>query len=149
MKNPVQKSNYSKVALHTGAPAGTVADVSPGDPVKYGEYLVRVGHCMECHTKDKDGRPDLANQMGAGGRKFPNPRGDNVSSNITQDRETGIGAWTDAQIARAITKGIRANDAQMRPPMCFACYGKMTPADIGAMIAHLRTVKPVKNDVLQ
>ncbi len=149
VKNQVKKSDYSKEKLQAGVPAGVVPDTAPNDQLKYGEYLVRVGHCMECHTKDKDGHPDLANQMGAGGKQFPNPRGLNVSANITQDKETGIGGWTDAQIIRAITKGIRANDAQMRPPMCFACYDRMTPSDLGAIVAYLRTIKPVRNDVLQ
>jgi mono/diheme cytochrome c family protein len=146
VKNRVKKSVY-RIPLRPGEPAGKVADIPRSDKVKFGAYLVTIGHCMECHSPMVKGRVDYHKQMGAGGRKFPGPWGMNIARNITQDKETGIGAYTDAQIKVAIAKGVKADGVRMRPPMCFGCYAKMSDGDLDAMIAFLRTVKPIKNDV--
>ena len=147
VSNKVTKSVYN-TPLRPTPPAGAVADTSQADKLKYGEYLAQVGHCMECHTPQVRGVQDMVNAMGSGGRKFAGPWGETISANITPDSATGLGRWTDAQITRTLTKGISANDAQLRPPMCFSCYDKMTPDDVGAIVAFLRTIKPVAHDVL-
>ena len=67
-----------------------------------GEYLVRAGGCVSCHTADP-ARPF------AGGRPIATPFGNVYAPNITSDRETGIGAWTDAQFVRAMREGIGRN----------------------------------------
>ncbi len=148
VKNQVQKSVY-KIPLRAGEPTGAVANTPQTGKVKYGEYLARVGHCMDCHTPMTKGQLELATKLGAGGRKFEGPWGEAIAANITPDRETGIGGWSDEHITRAITKGVRANDVKMRPPMCYNCYDKMTASDIGAIAAYLRSTTPVKNDVLK
>jgi len=111
------------------------------DPVKRGWYLAQIGHCMDCHTpKTPDGSgPDLA-RLGAGGRPVIGLAGQVPSSNITSDREHGIGGWTDEQIIRAITRGIAANGRPLLPPMPFANYAQMTSQDLTDLIAYLRTV---------
>ncbi|MDA0652327.1 MAG: c-type cytochrome [Proteobacteria bacterium] len=106
-----------------------------------------MGHCMECHTPMVKGHPDLKKRLGAGGREFKGPWGEVKSANITQDKATGIGGWTDAQIKRAITKGVRHDGTKLRPPMCYRCYTTMTAADIDAVISYLRTVKPIRNEL--
>jgi len=146
VKHKVRKSVY-RIPLHAGKPVGHVPDVSPADKVAYGEYQVRIGHCMECHTPMVKGHPDLKKRLGAGGRSFEGPWGETISANITQDKTTGIGGWTDAQIKRAITHGIDNRGTKLRPPMCYRCYVAMTPADMDAVVSYLRTVKPVSNDV--
>ena len=93
------------------------------------------------------GHPDLKKRLGAGGREFKGPWGEVKSANITQDKATGIGGWTDAQIKRAITKGVRHDGTKLRPPMCYRCYTTMTAADIDAVISYLRTVKPIRNEL--
>jgi len=108
--------------------------------VKKGFYLVTIAHCMECHTPMGPKGREFATKLGTGGFKFPGPWGVSVSRNITQHKTKGIGAWTDAQIKRAITKGISKDASKLLPPMAFHSYAKLTPADLDAVVAYLRTV---------
>ncbi|MEO7057739.1 MAG: hypothetical protein ABI281_05315, partial [Caldimonas sp.] len=78
-----------------------------------GEYLATIGHCLECHTPVKDGVSQFESALGAGGRPFmpsfvkglPEAWKGAVSRNLTADRERGLGAWSDAEIKRAISQG--------------------------------------------
>jgi hypothetical protein len=83
---------------------------------------------------------DFAGAYGKGGFEFPGPWGVSVSRNITSSKTAGIGAWTDDEIKRAITKGIRRDGSPLKPPMGFAFYANMTDADLDALVAYLRTV---------
>jgi mono/diheme cytochrome c family protein len=126
-------------------PAG--ADTPPSeadlrDPVKRGFYLVTIGHCMECHTPVANGHRDFAGSLGRGGPTFRGPWGESVSRNITSHKEKGIGAWSDAEIKRAITQGVRQDGSRLKPPMGFDWYARMTDEDLTAMVAYLRTVPP-------
>jgi mono/diheme cytochrome c family protein len=114
------------------------------NPVRRGFYLATIGHCMECHTPFVKGQQDFAHSMGKGGREFPGPWGKSISRNITSDKEAGIGAWTDAQIKTAITKGIDKDGKHLHPPMGYGYYAHMTDSDLGDLIAYLRTVPPLK-----
>jgi mono/diheme cytochrome c family protein len=109
------------------------------DPVKRGFYLVTIGHCMECHTPLVRGKRDW-NALGTGGEKFEGPWGVTVSRNITQHKEIGIGAWSDDEIKRAITQGVRKDGTRLRPPMGFDWYARMSPEDLDAIVKYLRTV---------
>ena len=80
----------------------------------------------------------------AGGRAFPIPFGTVYSTNITQDKETGLGDWTDQQIHDAMTKGIRRDGSRILPVMPYEKYSGMAQADLRALIAYLRTIKAVK-----
>ncbi len=118
------------------------SDADMTDKVKKGFYLATIGHCFECHTPlGPKGRED-ATSYGKGGREFPGPWGVSVSRNITSDKEKGIGAWTDDEIKQAITKGLRKDGTHLKPPMGFEFYANMTPADLDALVAYLRTVPP-------
>ncbi len=144
VKHATPKSVYC-IPLHAQKPPGHVADISPSDKVRYGDYLVRIGHCMECHTPLARGRL-VASMEGSGGRSFKGPWGEAISANITPDKETGLGNWTDAQIKTAIQKGKRHDGSKLRPPMCFRCYDKMNDGDLDAVIASLRAMKPIKKN---
>jgi mono/diheme cytochrome c family protein len=119
------------------------------DPVRRGAYLVTIGHCMECHSPFEKGRSDYG-KLGKGGREFsprevhglPSNWKGSVARNITSHRTAGIGAWSDAEIKRAITKGISRDGRKLQPPMAFAYYDRMTEADLNAVVAYLRTVTP-------
>ena len=102
-----------------------------------GEYLVRVGGCITCHTADP-ARPF------AGGRPIATPFGDIHAPNITSDRATGIGAWTDAQFIRAMREGIGANGERLYPAFPYTSYTRLTDGDLIAMRAYLSTVPPVR-----
>jgi mono/diheme cytochrome c family protein len=140
--NAVQPPLY-KTALPSDTLPG--ADRPPSeadlrDPVKRGHYLVTIGHCMECHTPLSEGHHDFAGSLGKGGQTFRGPWGESVSRNITSDKEKGIGAWSDADIKRAITQGVRRDGTRLKPPMGFAWYARMNEEDLSAAVAYLRTV---------
>jgi len=69
------------------------------------------------------------------------------SSNITPDSATGIGSWTDDEIARAIALGIRKNGDTLFPIMPYYEYNKMSKEDIYSIVAYLRTLKPIANKI--
>jgi mono/diheme cytochrome c family protein len=112
------------------------------DKIKRGFYLVTIGHCLECHTPF--GPPgagvDFQSSLGKGGREFHGPWGVSTSRNITSSKTKGIGDWTDAEIKRAITQGVRKDGTKLKPPMGFPYYAKMTDGDLDATIAYLRTL---------
>jgi mono/diheme cytochrome c family protein len=70
--------------------------------------------------------------------------GPSISRNITSDPEQGIGKWSDNDIKEAITKGIRPDGTKLAGPMPYDMYAKMTPNDLDAIVAFMRTIKPVK-----
>src|SRR5262249_23603639 len=89
------------------------------DKLKRGFYLVTIAHCMACHTPF--GPPatgiDFKNSLGKGGREFPGPWGVSTSRNITSSKSAGIGDWSDADVKRAITQGVRKDGTKLKPPM--------------------------------
>jgi mono/diheme cytochrome c family protein len=109
--------------------------------IERGRYLVTAGDCIACHTIPGIGKPF------AGGRPIETPFGNITSANITPDRDTGIGSWTDEQFDNAVRKGIRPNGQRLYPAMPFPNYTKMSRDDVMAMRAYLNTVAPVNNDV--
>jgi len=113
------------------------------DQMKNGFYLVTIGHCLECHTPMEKGRHDWSD-MGRGGMEFPGPWGLSISRNITSSKTKGLGAWSDAEIKRAIIQGIDKDGNKLKPPMGFDYYAHMTDADLDAVIAWVRTL-PAKD----
>ena len=143
--NKVQAPVYKVKQMHVDVPPGAekpLPESAMKDPVKRGFYLVTIGHCMECHTPAVNGRRDFKGAMGKGGEKFEGPFGVSVSRNITSHKTSGIGAWSDAEVKRAITEGVRKDGSKLKPPMGFAWYAHMSAADLDAIVAYLRTVPP-------
>lgn len=125
-------------------PVTSVPEPDRGDPVAYGEYLARIGHCLECHTpSDAHGHPEPA-RAGAGGMEFPGPWGVSVSANISAHPELGLGAWSDSEIKLAITQGIGRDGRGLLPPMGYAYYAGMTESDLDALVAWLRILPAVE-----
>jgi mono/diheme cytochrome c family protein len=120
------------------------------NPVRRGAYLATIGHCMECHATWSRGVSNFKTGLGGGGRDFPPPPGapaglpPSVASNITSDPKSGIGAWTDQEIGKAITQGIARDGHPLKPPMAYAFYAGLKPADLADIIAYLRTVPPLQ-----
>jgi mono/diheme cytochrome c family protein len=110
--------------------------------VKRGFYLATIAHCMECHTPMSDKGRDFTNSLGVGGFAFTGPWGKSTSRNITSSKTKGIGDWTDDEIKRAITQGVRKDGTKLKPPMGFGYYAGMTKSDLDAVVAYLRTVPP-------
>jgi len=115
------------------------------DSVRRGAYLVTIGHCMECHSTFAAGVSDFTNGLGHGGRQFGSAivKGlpDTVVPNITADPAAGIGAWSDAEITRAIKQGIARDGRRLNPPMAYPFYAGLSDGDTADIIAYLRTLK--------
>lgn len=145
VKNAVPKSEYRIPLPKNYGPAITkpVSAPSRKDPVKYGAYLAGpLGHCLDCHTPWVKGIPDMK-RLGAGGNDFKGPWGVSVARNLTP-HETGLKDWSDQEIARAIREGVRKDGTRLKPPMAFDWYRNINDEDMKALIAYLRTLKPMK-----
>lgn len=117
-------------------------------PLERGAYLMNaVVACGNCHTQQTPEGP-LPGMELAGGMviDFPDAFVARVP-NITPDQETGIGAWSDAEIIRAIREGIRPDGSLIGPPMPIHLYRGIADEDAKALVAYLRSVAPVKNAV--
>jgi mono/diheme cytochrome c family protein len=151
VRNETAAPTYRMAQTHRPFPdaeAGFVEE-KMSDPVYRGRYLVTIGHCMECHSPLDKGSVNLE-RLGAGGRIF-NPQlvqgfaadwKGSTSPNITSHPTAGLGRWTDAEIKRAITQGVGRDGRRLQPPMPVAFYARMTPSDLDAIVAYLRTVPP-------
>ncbi len=142
VKNEMPKSQYNiPLPPSYGSSIKNVKAPATSDKVKYGEYLANIGHCMECHTPRNDkGMLQLGN-LGAGGQVFKGPWGESVARNLTPHK-SGLKDWTDAQIAKAIRSGVDKNGQPYKPPMAFDFYKNINDADMSALIAYLRSLKP-------
>ena len=119
------------------------------DPSRWGKYLVDGLGCAECHTPldGKGGEVDSL-RMAGGQRWTLGPYGEIVSYNLTSDSTTGLGGWTDEQIRNVLTKGIRRDGSRMIPfPMPWPALAKLKPGDLDAIIAYLRTIPPIRNEI--
>src|ERR1700683_4557251 len=115
-------------------------DAKPAAPdaslIGNGEYLARGGDCVACHTAPEG-------KLCAGGLAMPTPFGTLYSSNITPDRETGIGTWNADQFYGTMHTGRFPDGGLLYPAMPFGSYTKVTRADSDAIFAYLRSVPPV------
>lgn len=126
----------------------------PTNKLAYGAYLVNSAACNECHTRDKMGQIIKELEF-SGGREFKLPNGTIVrSSNITPDKETGLGNWTEEMFiskfkSYADTSYVAPSVAEggFNTLMPWTMYGKMTREDLAAIYAYLQSLPPQKNAV--
>ena len=130
--------------LHGPDPTGVPAELRSADLVTRGKYLAQAADCVVCHTA-------AGGQPFAGGRAFPTPFGVLYSPNITADRETGIGAWTDADFIRAVHEGVGKDGQRLYPAFPYevlhAARRRRRAGDqglplqpaVGALPSHRRT----------
>ncbi|HVV93371.1 MAG TPA: cytochrome c [Hyphomicrobiales bacterium] len=104
--------------------------------VARGEYLARAADCTSCHTVPQ-GRPF------AGGRAFTLPFGTIYAPNITADKKTGIGNWSDDDFVRALHEGVTRSGRHLYPAMPYTSYTLMSRDDILAIKAYLFSLPPV------
>jgi mono/diheme cytochrome c family protein len=122
-----------------GALAAAFAQPAPNDPalLAKGEYLARAGDCVACHTAP-------GGRLFAGARPMPTPFGTLYSTNITPDKETGIGAWSADEFYTTLHTGRSRDGGLIYPAMPFGAYTKVTRADSDAIFAYLQSVPPAK-----
>ncbi len=115
---------------------GSRASAATGDQlVKRGEYLATAGDCVSCHTAP-------GGQPFAGGRYMPTPFGEISTPNITPDKTTGIGNWSDDDFYRAMHEGIGRNKEYLYPVFPFPWFTKVTREDVQAIKAYLFSLPP-------
>ena len=126
------------------APDRTVSfdETVPEDAVARGRYLVTAGACESCHTP-RD-RPEL---VLAGGTVFPSPFGTFYIPNITPDRRTGIGGWSDEDFVRAMRNGVSPRGSHYYPAFPYRWYRHLTDADLIAIKRYLDSIPPIVNAV--
>jgi mono/diheme cytochrome c family protein len=133
-------------------PAAQMAAAATPEAIERGRYLAEaMTGCIACHSPVDESRPGDFAQVGfeyAGrvwpvGSGFP---GKIVAPNISPDPETGIGRWTDGEIVRAIREGVSRDGRPLFPLMNYPAYRDLTDEDVLAIVAYLRSRKPVRRD---
>jgi mono/diheme cytochrome c family protein len=148
-RGPLAFAGGATVALadyHESSPTGVPAELANADIVKRGEYLAKAADCMVCHTTP-------SGEDYAGGLTFPLPFGSLYSTNITADKNTGIGNYSDQDFLNAVQRGVRKDGARLYPAMPYTSYAFMTEADVLAIKAYLLSLPAVprqnQRDALQ
>jgi mono/diheme cytochrome c family protein len=120
------------------APASVAAQGTPASAAEIarGKYVFGATGGCGCHTAPKG-------QINAGGRRYDGPFGTVYSTNITPDKATGIGGWTDEEIIAAIRLGRRPNGERLLPVHPFPTFNGMAEEDLRALVAFLRSTPPV------
>jgi mono/diheme cytochrome c family protein len=137
---PLDFSGGPKVALadYRGTkPSGVPAGLEKASLIERGEYLAKAADCMVCHTAP--GAKEYA-----GGLGFKLPFGTLYSTNITADKETGIGNYSDQDFLNAVQRGKRHDGAMLYPAMPYPSYTYMTDEDVLAVKAYLFSLPPVR-----
>lgn len=130
-------------ALLLGHPIGSGAIAQT--PLERGTALMQgIVACGNCHTPQTPTGPDNTNEL-AGGPPIVEPGAFKAfAPNITPDKETGIGGWSDAEIITAVREGRRPDGSIIGPPMPFHFYRTVSDADMAAIVAYLRSVPAVR-----
>jgi mono/diheme cytochrome c family protein len=139
---PLAFAGGSTVALvdyHEANPTGVPADLAQADVARRGEYLAKAADCVVCHTAP-------GGEAFAGGLAFSLPFGTLYSTNITADRDTGIGNYSDQDFLNAVQHGIRKDGARLYPAMPYTSYTLMTDADVLAIKAYLFGLPAVRRE---
>ncbi len=109
------------------------------DLVRDGQYIFSLAGGCACHTEPE-------RTPNAGAREFPIPMAKVYSTNLTADKRTGLGDWSNRQIRAAMTRGMRPNGEKLLPVMPYEAYSGMAEKDLAALIAYLRTLKAVPKE---
>jgi mono/diheme cytochrome c family protein len=135
-------------------PAKNVRDPDATNQIKRGEYVMRLGHCWECHSIKGMAPSDIHEKDFMSGSDEPDPFLEKVVGkvymrNLTPDPETGLGKYGADQIKTALKNGTRLDGKKMAPPMSMFIphISGLTDEDMDALIAFLKSLKPVKNKI--
>jgi len=141
------------VLLPKSRPAPNMKAPNTPKTVERGRYLVHhVTGCVGCHSKIDDSKPGDFYVPGTEGQgrdfgTIPNYPVHIISRNITPDKETGIGNWTDGEIVRAMREGVSRDGSTLFPQMPYLTYrDTLSDDDALAVVAYLRTLKPIHNE---
>jgi len=129
----------------TTPPAGTTP---PMTQLQRGEYIANIAGCHDCHTPGAlYGSADFKRALSGSELGWQGPWGVSYPRNLTPDPATGLGSWTDAEIERALRSGVKKDGTPLLPPMPWPDFAHLTPEDMAALIAYLRSITPVVHKV--
>jgi len=134
-------------ALLAGLPGAARADDAS---VTRGKYLVNLGGCNDCHTPGSFfGKPDSGKTLGGSEVGFEIPDlGTFYGANLTPDKVTGLGGWSDDQVRSVLTTGKRPDGRELAPIMPWRAISQLTKDDMQAVIDYLRSIPQVSNKVV-
>ena len=120
---------------------------SAGDKIKHGEYLVTVMSCGDCHTPGALlGKPDMAKALSGSEVGFFIPDlGYFYGPNLTADKDTGLGNWSEDEIVTALRTGARPDGRKLVPIMPWMSFASLTDDDAHAIAAYLKSLAPIAN----
>lgn len=155
---PESKSDFPMNFIINTIPKNADPQKTPpkSDKVAYGRHLANMSACIECHTQVEKGQV-IKELMYGGGREFQFPDGSVLkSANITPDVETGIGKWTEEEFIKKFKSytdsgyvSPKVAPGEFNSIMPWTMYAGMTEEDLSAIYAYLRTVPPMKNQVVK
>lgn len=130
--SPAEKSATTEVSLAENLARGRTITYSSG--------------CVDCHTPGTFyGAPDTTRYLSGSELGWEGPWGVTYPRNLTPDKETGIGSWTEEQIINAVRTGLRPDGTMLLPPMPWPAYSHMSDADAKALAAYLKSLPAVKH----
>lgn len=124
------------------APSTGSSNSADAAAISRGHYIAQAADCAACHTAPHLGQPF------AGGYALKTPFGTLLASNITSDKETGIGSWTEAEFTRAVRQGKGKHGEYLYPAMPYNDYVKISDQDMHDLWAYMKTVPPVNKKVV-
>ncbi len=136
-------------ALVGAAALGLSAATAADSQVERGKYLVSTIGCGDCHTAGTFlGKPDMAHPLAGSDVGFTIPgMGAFFGPNLTPDKKTGLGDWTEDQIVAAVTTGVRPDGRKLAPIMPYMNFANMTAGDAKAVAAYLKSLPPIERAV--
>jgi hypothetical protein len=172
---PMSRLMSAAALLCAAATAGAQTKPAPGNAAARGQYLVSIMSCNDCHTPFKMGakgpEPDMTRMLsgfpetsklppppapagpwiwsGTGDNTaFAGPWGITYAANLTPDKNTGLGIWTEDMFVKALKTGKHMGTSrEIQPPMPWPWIGKATDDDLKAIYAYLRSIPPLSNHV--
>src|SRR5712671_1726889 len=126
------------VLLCTAFPLGKAQAEPTAETIARGKALAEAADCASCHTAD-------SSKPFAGGKRIDTPFGAIYSPNLTPDRDTGLGAWSDEDFRRALREGVAPDGSRYYPAFPYPSFTKLTRDDLLAIRAYLATLTPVHN----
>ena len=129
--------------------AAVLGSAAGAQDMSRGEYLSRIMDCAGCHTPGAlIGKPDQSRNLAGSDVGFHLPGlGYFYPPNLTSDGETGLGAWSEGDIVRAVRTGVRPDGRELAPVMPWHAYSALTDADAQALARYLKSLRPVRHAV--
>jgi mono/diheme cytochrome c family protein len=133
-------------ALGDAATKGSPTAAPQAKRLERGKYLTTICGCNDCHTPGTFfGAPDFSRQLSGSDLGWQGPWGVSFARNLTPDRETGIGRWSEADITKAIRSGVRPDGSILLPPMPWQSFSAMSEEDAAAVAAFLKSLPPISH----